>query len=103
MILCDMSRDAKVPIVGHAGVQYGLQAPAAAPAAKHATGSARGKLAMFQGSDEEDEASDRNAAVRAQQGIKRSQAKVRITLGATRLCRCHATQLALSATGQLHK
>jgi hypothetical protein len=65
-----MSGGSRAPQVGEHGVKYGLQAPKAQPKKP------QGKLVMFQGSDEEDEAADRNAAVRAQQGVKRSQAKV---------------------------
>jgi hypothetical protein len=64
-----MFGDKCLPIVGEKGVKYGLQAP------KNA--SKKGKLAMFGGSDDEDEQpTDRNAAIRAQQGVKRSDAKV---------------------------
>ena len=61
-----------IPIVGEKGVQYGLQARKGADAAPK-----KQSLAMFGGSDDEEEiAPDRNAAIRAQQGTKRSDAKV---------------------------
>lgn len=62
----------KGPIVGEKGVTYGLQT--AQDAAKK-----KKKLAVFGGSedDEDEQPMDRNAAFRAQQGVKRSDAKVR--------------------------
>lgn len=58
-------------VIGQKGVTYGLQA---APAAKKAP---QRKPSMFGNADDDDElANDRNAAIRAQQGVKRGDARV---------------------------
>jgi hypothetical protein len=58
-----------VPLVGQQGVKYGLQAPATSKKALKTK-------ALFAGSDDDADVNDLNAAVRAQQGVKRSDAKV---------------------------
>lgn len=57
-------------VIGQKGVSYGLQpAPAKKPAQR--------KPSMFGNDDDDDDlANDRNAVIRAQQGVKRGDAKV---------------------------
>lgn len=66
-------------VVGQQGVKYGLQAPAATQ-----EGKPKKKVGMFAGSDDDEDAAaqDMNAAVRAQQGVKRADAQVRDTQAA---------------------
>eukprot|EP00892_Ulva_mutabilis_P007341 jgi/Ulvmu1/497/UM001_0505.1 len=61
----------KAFVIGQKGVKYGLQsAPATKPAQR--------KPSMFGNDDDEDSlANDRNAAIRAQQGVKRGDARVK--------------------------
>lgn len=75
-----------MPIVGQKGVKYGLQAPAAAKKAQKTKG-------MFAGSDDEadTDVNDLNAAVRAQQGVKRSDAKVVFNSEVGALCLGYTT------------
>ena len=73
------------PRVGECGVQYGLQAPKSAhdAAQQKAARPEKKGLGIFAGGSDDDNnndggsvTSDRNAAVRAAQGAKRSQAQV---------------------------
>jgi hypothetical protein len=64
--------DGKKMIIGKKGVTYGLQA-----AGRKSSEQARSKPSVFGSFEGEDAlAADKNAAVRAQQGVKRSDAKV---------------------------
>lgn len=57
-------------VIGQKGVKYGLQPAAAKQPANR-------KPSMFGNAEDDDElANDRNAAVRAQQGVKRGDARV---------------------------